>query len=476
MTTARLMKWSAAGFLGLLVLAGSGAVAEPATPRFALAQDAKAELEKKYAAVGGQDCKDAKALFDVAQWADQNNLKTDSKRLLRQVIKIDPDHAQARALLGYEKYEGKWLTKREIDREKSKAEEAERAKQGLKKWKGEWVPAEDFENLEKGLVKVEVSGEKKWVTPIEKERIDKGMTLYKGQWVTAEEIEHLKKNEFKIGDKWLTQAEADKFHADFANPWELEGDLCTLTTTCSYAFGQEAMRHADATIRYVHRVLDHEMPKDPVKVGLIMVKDLSDYQTLGQQVQDPNDAALSSNWATFILSDQNTGRLIGVSLYEVLDERNQKGNDAFSFGHVRFAAASAALRNMTFGEAPPPWFLTGIAAYCERFWHPFDSSGVRVLAKWSLDSLNKEGGTVQLKTFFDPFTVTKQTVLQSGLLLSYLQHGTLGPKVQDQWKKCVGAFKAPKQKGLEKEFVRLEQQLTKDGEKELDAYANSVRG
>jgi|SoiMethySBSTD1v2_1073268.scaffolds.fasta_scaffold283945_1 hypothetical protein len=460
-----------AGLIGWTI---AGTVEASTLPAVApAAQDAKAELDKKLAAI---DQNDANAVFEVAKWADENNLKTDSKRLLRQVIKINPDHAEARALLGYEKYEGKWLTKREIEREKAKAEEAEKAKLGLKKWKGEWVPAEDYANLEKGLVKATVNGQPKWVTPVEKERIDKGMELHDGIWVTAEDLEHQKKGEFKVGDKWLTQAEADKVHADFTNPWELEGDFCQLTTTCSLAFGKEALRHADASVRQTYKIVGIDMPKDLPKVGLIMVKEVADYTQLGQNVQDNNDATMSSAWSTFVLSDQNTGRFIGVSVYEVLQEGNQKGNDDFSLGHVRFAAASAALRNMQFAETPPTWFNVGVACYCERFWHPFHSDGVKKLGAWSLDSLNKEGGMLQLKSMFDTFTITKQSVLQAGLIISYLQNGTLGPKVQEQWKKCQEAFKAPKQKGLEKDFVKLELQLSKDGEKEIDAYATSIRG
>jgi len=457
------------------VAAPSGVAAGVAVAPVA-AQDAKAEFEKKYAAIGGQDCKDANALFQVALWADQNNLKTDSKRLLRQVIKIDTDHVEARALLGYEKYEGKWLTKREIEREKAKAEEAEKARLGLKKWKGEWVPAEDFANLEKGLVKLEVEGQTRWVTPIEKERIDKGMTLYNGVWVTAEDLEHLKRGEFRVGDKWLNQAEADKVHADFTNPWELEGDHCSLTTTCNYTFAQQALRHADATIRETYKILGLDMPKDLPKVGLIMVKDQTDYNQLGQNVQDANDAAMSSSWSTFVLSDQNTGRFIGVSVYEVIQEGNQKGNDDFSLGHIRFAAASAALRNLSLNETPPMWFAVGVASYCERFWHPFYSDGIRKLAAWSLDKLNKEGGMLQMKGLFDSFQVTSQSILQAGLIVSYLQNASLGPKVQEKWAKCRESIKAAKQKGLEKDFVKLEIELGKDGEKEIDSYASTVRG
>lgn len=470
MRTQARVHWTLAALLGVVAGASAPAVSFAAVPA---SQDAKAQLEEKMKGVKEND---ANGLFQVAKWADENGLKTDSKRLLRQVIKIDPEHAEARAMLGYQKYEGKWLTQREIDREKAKKEEADREKQGLKKWKNEWVPKEDYEKYEKGLVPVTVDNQKKWVTPVEKERIDKGMTLVDGQWITPEEKEHLAKGEFKIGDKWVNEDEANKVHAEFTNPWELEGELCTLTTTCKRKFAKDAVRHADLTIREAYRVIGMELPKEPVKVGLIMVKDLNDYNTLGNSVQDANEATMSSNWATFVLPDQNTNRFVGVSMYEVLDEKNEAGNNDFSLGHVRHAAAAAAIKNMNFVEAPPPWFAIGVATYLERYWHPIhnDTKNRKLLSAWSASSLDREGGMIQLKNYFEPFKVTKQTILQSGLILSYLINGTPGPKVSEQWKKCMEAFKAEKQKGLEKSFVKLEVLLQKDGENELDSYRQSL--
>src|SRR5262249_21743414 len=150
-----------------------------------------------------------------------------------------------------------------------------------KKWKNEWVPKEDYEKLEKGLVAVTVGNEKKWVTPIEKERIDKGMTLVDGKWMTPEEKKDLAKGAFRVGEKWWSEDEANKVHADFTNPWELEGDFCSLTTTCKRKFAKEAVRQADLTIKETYKVIGLELPKQPTKIGLIMVKDLSDYNTLG---------------------------------------------------------------------------------------------------------------------------------------------------------------------------------------------------
>jgi hypothetical protein len=480
--------WTVAA--SLAVFAGVAAAPSIAAPAVALqdskpdpktepkqdSKDPKAQLEEKEKAI---DAKDAKGFYELAKWADENGLKTDSKRLARKVIKIDPEHVEARAMLGYQKYDGKWLTSREVEREKAKKEDADKEKLGLKKWKNEYVPKEDYEKYEKGLVPVTVDNQKKWVTPLEKERIDKGMSLYEGQWITAEEKEHLAKNEFKVGDKWVSEEEANTAHSDFTKPWELEGDLCTLTTTCKRKFAKEAVKQADRTIREVYNLVGVALPKEPIKIALTMVKDLNDYNTLGNaQGLDANEALMSSNWNTFNLPDPQTGRSIGVTIYWVLDEKNEKGNDDYSLGNVRHAAASACLKNMTWGEAPPPWFAIGVATYLDRFWHPVyqTASDFKKLGGWSARMLEQEGGMMPLKEYFEPFTVNKRSILESGLIVTYLVRGKPGPKVEEQWKKCLEAFKAEKQKGLEKAFVKLEILLQKDGEKEIDAFREALSG
>jgi hypothetical protein len=468
-------RWLVAGLVGVAAFgAGVAGEARAAAP---VVQDAKAELEKKLAAI---DRKDANAVFGIALWAEQNNLKTDSKRLLREVIKINPDHAEARALLGYEKFGDKWLTKREIEREKAKAEEAEMAAKGLKKWKDQWVPADDYAKLEKGLVKYEADGEAKWVTPEQKERLEKGMELYEGTWVTKEEIEHRRKGEFKIGEKWVNEAEADKFHSDFTNPWELESDYFALKTSCTYSFGKKALMHADKTFERAYQLLGLPLPKsgDLEKISLVMVKDAADYQQLGNLAQDAIDATMSSNWSAFILSDQNTGRLGGVAIYEVAQAGNDEGNDNLSLTHLRFAAGAATVRNLTFAEPPPPWFAFGVASCCSRYWVPLaNARDQKVWQKWTLDTVMREGGTSDLKTIFDNFEPTKPALLTMGAVISFLSEAPNRPKkVEEQWTKILEGLKKPKEKGLLKDFLKLEAMLGKDGAKEFDAYLASIQG
>jgi hypothetical protein len=77
------------------------------------AGDRMALLKSKLDATDPQD---ATALFELAEWSEEQGLRSDSKRLLRMAIKADPDHAAAREKLGYRKFDGAWLTAREIER------------------------------------------------------------------------------------------------------------------------------------------------------------------------------------------------------------------------------------------------------------------------------------------------------------------------------------------------------------------------
>jgi len=53
---------------------------------------------------------DAKSMMDVAAWARDNGLAGRAQELYRKVIVLDPDQAEARKALGYEKFNGQWLT------------------------------------------------------------------------------------------------------------------------------------------------------------------------------------------------------------------------------------------------------------------------------------------------------------------------------------------------------------------------------
>jgi hypothetical protein len=60
-------------------------------------------------------CPSAADVFSLAQWAQDRGLVRYVNPLLAKTIEIDPDHAEARSLLGYARYEGNWMLQSERD-------------------------------------------------------------------------------------------------------------------------------------------------------------------------------------------------------------------------------------------------------------------------------------------------------------------------------------------------------------------------
>jgi hypothetical protein len=118
----------------------------------------------------------------LGQWAQGRKLPSLARKAWRRAIALDPDHAAARAALGYVRHEGEWMTPAERDARVRARQEAQRRAQGLVEHEGRWITPEDKARLEQGLV--EVDGE--WLTPDEARR-RAGFELYAGEWMPRAE-------------------------------------------------------------------------------------------------------------------------------------------------------------------------------------------------------------------------------------------------------------------------------------------------
>lgn len=70
--------------------------------------------------------------LELAQWCVEQKLRAAAQAEYKKVIAMDPDHAEARAVLGYTKYKDQWMTEDEI-----------KQAQGLVKHKGKWMTPEE---------------------------------------------------------------------------------------------------------------------------------------------------------------------------------------------------------------------------------------------------------------------------------------------------------------------------------------------
>jgi Protein of unknown function (DUF1570) len=100
----------------------------------------------------------ADALFDLARAASAGGQASASFHILPEVIRENPHHAKARAILGYEEFAGRWLTPFEIAKARDRqvwhqrfgwlpADRVSRYEAGERFYGGRWMSAEDEQRL-----------------------------------------------------------------------------------------------------------------------------------------------------------------------------------------------------------------------------------------------------------------------------------------------------------------------------------------
>lgn len=79
---------------------------------------------------------DPDVLHELAQWCKRVGLASERREILEAVLRLAPDHAQARADLGFVKDGGKWIQESEL-----------RRKLGYERVQGRWIPADEARRL-----------------------------------------------------------------------------------------------------------------------------------------------------------------------------------------------------------------------------------------------------------------------------------------------------------------------------------------
>jgi hypothetical protein len=82
------------------------------------------------------DPKDAEAIYQLGLWAKTNGLAADSLVLFQHAITVRPDHEFARRALGYQLFQGMWMTPNEV-----------KAAMGLIEFEGDWMTPQAKEGI-----------------------------------------------------------------------------------------------------------------------------------------------------------------------------------------------------------------------------------------------------------------------------------------------------------------------------------------
>src|SRR5207249_3625565 len=82
------------------------------------------------------DPKDAEGLYQLGLWAKSSGLAADALVFFQQAISLKPDHEFARRALGYQFFQGKWMTGNEV-----------KVAMGLIEFEGDWMTPQAKEGV-----------------------------------------------------------------------------------------------------------------------------------------------------------------------------------------------------------------------------------------------------------------------------------------------------------------------------------------
>ncbi|MGA2063934.1 MAG: HEAT repeat domain-containing protein [Thermoguttaceae bacterium] len=156
----------------------------------------------------------AEGQWNLAQWCRDHKLPAQRTTHLRRVIELDPDHVEARRLLGYNKIEGQWMTQDEW-----------MIKQGYVKYKNQWKLPQEVD-LEEQKDK-QKAAETEWFHKIKTWRA----------WLGTDRNKQARQNITAIDDPRAVKALADKLGL---NPMDKRGGDSSVDARLLYV---EALGH-----------------------------------------------------------------------------------------------------------------------------------------------------------------------------------------------------------------------------------------
>lgn len=112
------------------------------------------EFERRRRAL---DASDERAWYRLGVWAQSQELYPQAIDCFHEVLRLEPDHEEARWELGYRRssVNGRWVTESTYFQEK-----------GYRRWEDRWVPPDEYSKYAAGMEKVDG----RWLTPAEAAR------------------------------------------------------------------------------------------------------------------------------------------------------------------------------------------------------------------------------------------------------------------------------------------------------------------
>ena len=360
----------------------------------------------------------------VANWAKARGLVRDHKAILEGILKNNPEHPGAMEGLGYVRYEGKWIKKKDADKKRMAAIDAEYRSKGLKKVESVWVEEANVDDAKKGIF----HHDDEIVSRDEKLEFLTGKVRHPrtGMLIAKENLSKAENGMFPLPDgKWVDEAEANKYHNSLKRPWVLRTYYCTLVTNLPIEQFDQAQDKSlktlvDSSFDLVKPLFGGEEPNPEHRPVIAVCNSTEAYVAVGNGIGSEGSA-----YGAFYSDDQlpiETGRMYTKKNAGVANWGDENWGPYF----VRHATGLALAHSFAdqAGVELPSWFVRGAGSLPERF----PSAGVA--AFFGKQHLQK-GGVKDLDDWFDEFQISGEldspkiayNVFQSGLVLNYAMHG-----------------------------------------------------
>lgn len=403
---------------------------------------------------------DADALWTLATRWRRDGATARAEVALAKLLRIRPDHAEARKAAGWYGGPLAWFRSREAVRRHMDGQEPEEAAhRGLTEYEGLWVHPDERRLASRGWVKD--FGRGMWLSKQDLERFEKGFALQDLTWIEPELADRVDRGLWLVGGEWLELTEANARHARLSSPWRIPTGNLVLNTTLDRETTRLAAHQAERALADVRDVFGVQ-PVLPIEVAVLGREEQVDRFALGEpdgrrgprhvgRVHTLGSAFLAEHWFRRVDGElEHTAQ--GVGLWDPGIEHGA----AYGVHSVRFATALSYVEaldpspmtvrralakgvgddfseNYYAEKRLPAWLRWGAAVYAERFFidpdaNPGEGGNPDWPRVWSLENLNAVDGLNSLNELFafelsDDRDSSRRLLISAGAAVAFLVRG-----------------------------------------------------
>lgn len=422
-----------------------------------------ASKDKEFSSRLAEAARDADKLWELYLSCKSQQRNGRAELVARKLVRVAPDHEQARSALGHVRSGTLWFASPEALARFERGQEAATAEaRGLVKLREGWVHPDERTLIGKGLIREDETG--LWLTGNDRERLAKGWVRRDLDWIEPKDVERVDLGLWRVDGEWLELDSANRRRAAIDTMWRIPTREVLLQTTTDRDVAFRAIEHMGRAIDDLRRVFGAE-PLLPLSVALLRDEEQYDRFAFG----DPDGRRRATHagrlhtvhYGFFAESwfPPSEGRLefrgMGVGYWDAF----LPNGDAFGIHSARFACGLSyvealdpspkAVRAVGAGKLQrdyydayqaekrlPAWLRYGGAVYAERYFRDVSvgpDGDAWWARKWSLDNLRSLGGLTSLNDVLafqldpDERDKSRKLLLEAGLVIAFMVDGECAP-------------------------------------------------